>query len=234
MIIGFWSAKGGSGVSVFAAACAIVASRRSRVTLVDCAGDQPRLFGVADPELGVRDWLAIDTGSAESLARIAVEATPGITLLGAGTDTLSADTLSADIRSADADAGARLATALRAHDGLVIIDLGRAEGPVLHGLGRALDVLVLVMRPCYLAFNRALGHPLTAISRGVVLNDEARPLGARDLRPILGLPLLASFEPCPAAARAIDGGTLPFRVHESLARPASALIEQVELGHRAA
>lgn len=224
MIIGFWSPKGGCGVSVFAASCAVVAARRHRVVLVDCAGDQPKLFGVSDPEFGVRDWLAVDTGSADSLARIAVDATADISLIATGSDS----------RLGSADAGARLAAALRARHDLAIVDLGRADDPATLALGGDLDHLVLVMRPCYLAFRRALAHPLTAVSEGVVLHDEPRALGARDLRPILGLPLLASFEPCPSAARSIDGGMLAFRVHESLARPATTLMERFAIDRSAA
>jgi len=224
MIIGFWSPKGGCGVSVFAASCAVVASRRHRVMLVDCAGDQAKLFGLSEPELGVRDWLAVDTGNTDSLARIAIDAAADIRLVATGTGG----------RVADEHAGTRLAAALRARHELTIIDLGRAEDAAVVALGRVLDHLVMVTRPCYLAFHRALGHPLTPLSRGVVLHDEPRALGARDLRPILGLPLLASFEPCPAVARSVDGGMLAFRVHESLARPVTALIEQLAVGRSAA
>ena len=65
MLIALWSAKGGSGTSVFTAACAVVLARDARdgptrgVRVADLAGDLPAIFGLgADPALGVADWLA--------------------------------------------------------------------------------------------------------------------------------------------------------------------------------
>ena len=65
MLIALWSATGGSGTSVFTAACALVLARQARdaglatgVRVADLAGDLPAVFGLgADPDVGLADWL---------------------------------------------------------------------------------------------------------------------------------------------------------------------------------
>src|SRR5438552_253681 len=61
VLIALWSAKGGSGTTVVAAALATVLARSSPggAVLVDLAGDVPGALGVAEPPgYGVADWLA--------------------------------------------------------------------------------------------------------------------------------------------------------------------------------
>ena len=57
-----WSAKGGSGTTVVAAALALVLARQQPTTLVDLAGDIPAALGLPQPSgPGVADWLASPT-----------------------------------------------------------------------------------------------------------------------------------------------------------------------------
>ena len=52
-LLTLWSPKGGSGTSVFAAACALVLARGPGARLVDLGGDQPAIFGLgAEPRTG--------------------------------------------------------------------------------------------------------------------------------------------------------------------------------------
>ena len=109
MLLTLWSPKGGSGTSVFAAACALVLARHGGVRLVDLAGDQPAIFGLgADPDTGVADWLAAGPEApTDALDRLAVEAAPGVALVPRGTGAGPLAPLAA------AEAGAALAVALR-------------------------------------------------------------------------------------------------------------------------
>lgn len=61
MLVACWSAKGGSGTTVVAAALAIVLARRSPAgaLLVDLDGDLPAALGLPEPvRPGVAEWLA--------------------------------------------------------------------------------------------------------------------------------------------------------------------------------
>ena len=54
MLVCFWSPKGGSGTSVIAAAAALVLARETDARIVDLAGDQPAVLGLAhDPVPGL-------------------------------------------------------------------------------------------------------------------------------------------------------------------------------------
>ena len=90
VLLALWSPKGGSGTSVFAAACALVLAREigsaGGVRIADLDGDQPAIFGLgADPELGLLDWLgAGPEAPTEALDRLLVEVAPGVGLLPRG------------------------------------------------------------------------------------------------------------------------------------------------------
>lgn len=71
-----WSAKGGSGTTVIAAALALVLSRTSPTVLADLCGDIPAALGLAEPSgPGIDDWLASPTADTEALRRLTVEVT---------------------------------------------------------------------------------------------------------------------------------------------------------------
>ena len=70
MLVCFWSPKGGSGTSVIAAAAALVLARETDARVVDLAGDQPAVLGLAhDPVPGLLDWMRAGPGRADRRAR---------------------------------------------------------------------------------------------------------------------------------------------------------------------
>ena len=80
-----WSAKGGSGTTVIAAALALVLSQRSATTVVDLAGDLPAALGIAEPAgPGVRDWMASPNADTAALERLHVPVSDSLQLLPTG------------------------------------------------------------------------------------------------------------------------------------------------------
>jgi hypothetical protein len=232
VLLSFWSPKGGSGTSVVAAACALVLTRSTATMrapgarLVDLAGDQPAIFGLAsDPDTGVADWLAIGPEApSEALDRLAVEAAPGLTLLPRGRPDRALAPVAA------AEAGAALAVALRDGPRPTLLDLGSAATPATRALLEVSDVAVVVVRSCYLALRRAVRAPGLERSHGVVVVEETgRSLQPRAVGDVLDRPVLARVPVRVAVARAVDAGVLPARLPEVLARPAAALCAQVGL-----
>jgi MinD-like ATPase involved in chromosome partitioning or flagellar assembly len=229
MLICFWSPKGGSGTSVVAAATALVLARESSVRLADLGGDQPGIFGIADPGTGLRDWLRLGPEApVDAFERIAVDAAPRVSLLPAG---------AVEVASALPEAGAALGVAL-AHDPRpTVVDAGTllpgAVPPAVQALLEVADASVIVVRGCYLALRRAVRLEATAGAAGaVLLHESGRPLGARDVADVLGVPVLASVEVRGSTARAVDAGVLPARLPESLARPMCNLLRRVGGGGR--
>ena len=93
MLVACWSAKGGSGTTVVAAALALTFARSPNgAVLADLAGDAACVLGLPEPEgPGLHDWLgAGDDVPADALTRLAVPAAPGLVLLPRGSTTSDA------------------------------------------------------------------------------------------------------------------------------------------------
>jgi hypothetical protein len=79
----FWSAKGGSGVTVTAAALALATPD---CLLVDLCGDIALALGVDEPPVGLFAWLhSAHEVDASALDRLIITVRPGLALLPAGT-----------------------------------------------------------------------------------------------------------------------------------------------------
>ena len=195
-----WSAKGGSGTTVVAAALALVLSQRGATTIVDLAGDLPAALGIAEPAgPGVREWMASPTADAAALARLGVSVSETLQLLPRGSTPTTAP------RWAD------LANAL-GHDNTVI-DAGTGIPPA--DLVAAADHTLLVTRPCYLALRLAAASGVQP-SGIVLVGEPGRALTARDIERSVGAPVVAELHYDPAVARAVDAGLLAARLPATL------------------
>jgi hypothetical protein len=227
VLLALWSPKGGSGTSVFAAACALVLSRDSASSsgarLADLGGDQPAIFGLgADPELGLVDWLAAGPEApTEALDRLAIEVAPGLALLARG----GSRRVLAPVPAAES--GAALAVALGDGPAPTIVDCGGAAEPATRAVAEVAEVTVAVLRGCYLGLRRAVHSPVLARTAGVVLVEEpGRSLSAREVSEVLDVPVLARVPVRSGIARAVDAGVLAARLPVPLARPAADLLHE--------
>lgn len=221
MLLCIWSPKGGSGVSVFAAACALTLAREGHARLADLGGDQPTVLGLDRVTgAGLREWLAVGAEApVDALDRIAFDAGGGLTLLGAG---------EGELATLAPEAGAALGVALRASSGPTVADVGVPGAPPLDALLEVADASVVVVRGCYVALRRASCFPATARAAGAVLLAEpGRALGARDVADVLGVPVLARVPVHSSIARVVDAGVLRSRLPEALARPARELLARL-------
>lgn len=212
-----WSAKGGVGTTVVAAALAVVSARSGPTVLVDIGGDAPAALGIEAPTVpGLGDWWASPHAPADALLSLATPVRDGLRLVHAGTMPSVLSPLHAE----------RLAVAAARHDTTVVIDAGSAvPHEILH---RCADASLLVIRPCYLAIRRAVVH--AGLATGiVVVTEPGRALGATDIANTLGAPVVAQVPWDPAVARAVDSGSLAGRVPPSLARPVSRIAATVRV-----
>lgn len=230
MLLALWSPKGGTGTSVLAAATSLVAARTAPVCLVDMAGDQPAILGLAaDPGSGVDDWLSIGPEApSDALDRLAVDVTANLVLVPRG------GTGSVLTPVASAEAGAALGVALSQRPGTAIADVGTATTPPARALLEVADVAIVVVRGCYLTLRRAVSAPGLALSAGVVLVDEpGRSLGSRDIADVLGRPVVARVPLRSAVGRAVDAGVFSSRMPDAIGRPARELLRSVGLETKA-
>lgn len=231
MLLAVCSPKGGSGTSVFAAACSLVLARSGGARLADLCGDQPALLGLAvDPPTGLADWLAAGPGAPTgALDRLAVDAAPGLDLVPAGAGDVG-------LGAVAPEAGAALAVALR--DGAVpaVADLGTAAAPAARAMLEVADAVIVVVRGCYLALRRAVRDDrFRAATAAVLVEEPQRALGGREVADVLAVPLVATVPWRASIARTIDAGVLPARLPDQLARPARQALERLGIaGHSGA
>ena len=211
MLVSCWSAKGGAGTTVVAAALALVSARASSegALLVDLAGDVPAVLGLADPPApGLTDWFAAGAEvPVGALSRLEVPAGPGLHVLPRGSGEFAAS-----------DRAGVLAGLLASDARTVIVDC--AAGPVGPGLVLAAEAThsLLVIRPCFLALRRALAAPLRA-SGVVLVTEPGRALTRADVEEVLGVPVRAQVPYDKTVARAVDAGLLTGRLPAQLDRP---------------
>ncbi|MFV0257189.1 MAG: ParA family protein [Acidimicrobiales bacterium] len=220
-----WSAKGGSGCSTVSAGLAVLAARRGPTLLVDLAGDQPALLGVADesdPEgrrVGVGDWLLAPHPPPDALGRLERPVNDRLALLPAGEPLGARD-------PAELEGRWRLLGALLAGDGRdVVIDCGthwRHARPLL-GLS---PWSLLVTRACFLGLRRSARGPTPD---GVILvREPQRAITAADAAAAVGAAVVAVVPTDPAVARAVDAGLLLRRLPRSF-RPLDRLLDLPDL-----
>lgn len=205
MLVACWSAKGGSGATVVAAALALLRARSApeATLLVDLGGDLPTVLGAPPPTgPGVLDWLAAEA-EPDALDRLAVEVGDGLRLVPRGS-------------AACTGGGERLVQAL-ADRGRVVVDCGPPRGALGVAVAAAAATSLLVMRPCFLALRRAAEAGVRPTGL-VVVEEYGRVLGRRDLAESLGVATVARVPWDPAVARAVDAGTLASRLPRSLVR----------------
>jgi hypothetical protein len=201
-VIACWSAKGGAGTTVVAAALALRLARHpTGALLVDSAGDAPAVLGLPEPDApGLADWLRSD--GRDDLTGVATG--PGLAVVSRGTGPLPIDR--AEV----------LARALDRLNRPVVIDCGTVpQGVAAQMAGRA-DESLLVTRPCYLALRRVVSLPLPRPTGVIVIHEPGRVLSAEDVATAVGAPVVAEINLDPAVARAVDAGLMSARLPRSL------------------
>ncbi len=215
MLIACWSPKGGSGTTVVACGLAAALARTAPppgALLADLSGDAAAVLGVAEPPApGLAEWLAAGPDvSAGALARLELEAGAGLRLLAwrpAGPDAARPGSGRAE----------SLLDALSAERRPVVADCGSGAFGAGLALAAGAEVSLLVLRPCYLALRRALAAPVRP-SGVVLVTEQGRSLGRRDVEDVLGVPVRAEVALDEVVARAVDAGLLGRRLPRSLER----------------
>ena len=229
VLFALWSPKGGSGTSVLAAGCTLVASRCSTgglVRLADLRGDQPAIFGLgAEPPTGLTDWLAVGPAApTEALDRFAVEVGPGVVLLPTGAAASPLAPLAA------AEAGAALAVALRDSAPLCIADCGTAADPATPRCSRwptcrwssCGAAISRCDAPCTQRRRPGPWEWCSSTNRVVPFRRETSPTCSR-------FRCWRRFPFGPRSSRAVDAGVLATRTPDALARAAETLLERCGL-----
>lgn len=215
-----WSAKGGVGCTVTAAALALQMAATERVLLVDLAGDLELMLGRRGNVAGLAQWLARPDAPPDALSRLEVDVTPKLALLPRGSVPTSLVAAAMPTGVSRLHEGPELlARMLGLEHRRVIVDVGLrgGDGPSAEAVEQLLRLCsrsTLVTRACPLA--------LTAARRAgwadeiILIGDRGRALGAKDVEATLGAPVVAQLRRDPAVARSVAAGTLAARPPRSL------------------
>ena len=214
----FAGVKGGVGTSVIAAAVAVELAREAPVLIVDLAGDQGDLLGVADAgRPGVWDWVSTTEVEPDAIDRLAVDVADGLRLVPSGT------------AGATAAAPARVAAfaeTIGGRDEEIVLDLGvigpdPMTPPAL--LMTASTHRIVVVRACYMALRR-LQEVAVAGYDVVEVREGGRALTTIDIEMIAGQPTAARVDVDPGIARVADAGLVRSRRSRRLRRLAIELV----------
>ena len=206
MFIIFTSPKNGNGITVTAAAYALLSAQRgTRTVLLDLCGDQPAALGMPEPNgPGLHDWLSEDSvGDAPQLLSMGREAMNGLLVIHRGAQFISGE-----------PRWSALASAVASLPYTVVIDAGVGRLPT--ELAQAASKVITVVKPCYLTLRRATQLPTpTSV---FVVKEDGRALTVKDVGHVLNAPIEAEIPYEPAIGRAVDAGLLPSRVEQLLGR----------------
>jgi len=219
MLVPVWSAKAGVGCTTLSLALAArVARLDGRCLLIDLDGDLPAAAGIAEPMVGVTDWLASSSGSPEALERLATRVSDvGVELVGIGSSHKWERSRADD-----------LIDALSSTQTFVVVDVGCVDSvrtpiePIRRKLA-ALPTSVFVTRACYLALHRAVQLDLS-IGRVALIRENGRSLDRLDVSRLLAASEVVDVDVHPVVARAIDSGSMVRRVPRLLNRQLADLV----------
>jgi MinD superfamily P-loop ATPase len=182
--------------------------------LIDLAGDCPSAMGLPEPTgPGLTEWFAAGAEvPADALGRIEHQVSEHVALLATGRGSVEG-----------VDRAQSLLEILATEERDVVLDLGRIVGAtgtmseVAAALATGAEQSLLVTRPCFLSLRRALASPVRPT--GIVLvTEEGRALGRREVEDIIGVPVVAEVPIESSVARAVDAGTLSMRMPRGLER----------------
>lgn len=222
MLVAYWSAKGGSGTTVLAAAHALRSAAERPTLLVDLDGDLPAVLGVDAPATGVSEWLAAGSNvPTDALERIAIPVVPNLQLIGLGEEPVPHEILNSRVTV--------LAGMLATNARTVIADCGSNPRPLAAAVARAAHRSILVTRPCFLSMRRQRRAGL-APTEVAVVRDQGRAYTDRDIEDAVGAPVRLSVDVEPAIASAVDAGMLARRLPRALRRVADRAMDRPDSG----
>lgn len=229
-------AHGGAGASTLAAAVALTSVGNGSATLLldldDVAPGADLLLGIEQrPGLRWQD-LSLDGGvvGGTALHHALPRAEGGLAVL-------TSERLPA--RGPGADAVAAVIDAGRTHGDLVVVDLPRADTPVVRTAIASADLVVLVSAPSVggcAAARRVVGRLIgDEVSVELVVRGPS-PGGLRpaQVADAIGVPLIAAYRPDPRLPVRLEGGPLRVRPRSPLGRAARAVHSRVVGQGRAA
>lgn len=223
MLITVFSPKGGSGTTTCAALIAKSFSQQFSIptVLIDAYdGDVETVVGVdSESEYGFIQWTEAKDPTANNLARIATSISDNFSFVSYSSvknDKYNAPAPSQSIQEKNQKA-AQLVEALSNNESNYVIDIGTNVNESTNAIIEASDIVVMVIKGCYISLNRASSHPYSSSADSViVLSEPGRTITSKQICDVLRIKCVIEIEARRDFAKCIDAGILIFRTPKNM------------------
>ena len=232
MLVSVFSPKGGSGTSVVSALFAKALSEHAQTLLIDaCSGDLEAILGIDEvPSFGFVQWANSKEPTALSLRNISVNVNSDFCFVAGNIDADKAEVISDINRSIDSidkdsEKESKLVDSLNEIETHCVVDLGLAQTDLQLKIAKSSDLVIIVLRQCYLGLSKAMIHPLlNGIDCCVVVKESGRSISSSQIADVLKLNVVVDLDARRDFARTIDAGVLTYRTPIALYKPVQEYI----------
>lgn len=233
MLVSIFSPKGGSGCST--STCLIAKSLASHmpnieVFLIDGHnGDLDSIVGIeTESEYGFVQWLESANPTVTNLDRISNSVFENLSFVKFSSVKRDAYSNIIEIESADVEKFEKITTALSGEENICVVDLGTRVDAISNSIVAASDLVIMVMKGCYVGLNRATAHPYSQyVDAAIVIEEQGRSIGSRQISEVLKINCIIEIDARRDFARAIDAGVLIFRTPKNMLCAIDAFISDV-------
>lgn len=235
MLVSIFSPKGGVGVSTTSALFAKALSRKQPTYLVETGkGDLEAILALDEKaKFGFFDWAVSEKPSFNSLKKIAISFDNKLALVVGEIAKSSTDNEYCDRQleymqtsQFNCDAIVESLINLESH---CVVDCGNSQSRIQKQIIEASDLVVLVLRQCYLGLYRATKSELTGkVDAVVVIEESGRSISSNQIAQTLGCNILLQIDARRDFARTIDSGTLWSRTPDKLIGPIAQYIQDLD------
>lgn len=233
MLISIFSPKGGSGCST--STCLIAKSLaghipNTEVFLIDAYnGDLDSIVGVeSESEYGFVQWVESANPTTTNLDRISNNVLENLSFVKYSSVKRDIYLRNVEIDNADAEKFEKVATALNSEENICVVDLGTRVDAVSNSIIASSDLVIMVMKSCYVGLNRATAHPyIEKVDAAIIIEEQGRSIGSKQISEVLKINCIIEIDARRDFARAVDAGVLVVRTPKNMLCAIDAFISDV-------
>lgn len=218
MLISVLSSKGGVGTSSVAALFAKGLSLIKETLLIDaCNGDLHAICCIEDAQYSFEDWSSSEQPSAKTLKAISKDIDSNLSCVPSSRVTQSATIV--------APTQANIVEEILKTSPGCVLDFGTQQSQFVQTCIEASDLVVLVLRQCYLSFLAVKHNPyLKNVDVIVVIKEPGRSISVSKIAEVLNVNCVVEINAQKDFARTIDAGVLVQRPPKQMIEPINALL----------
>ncbi len=234
VLISLFSPKGGVGVSTCSALFAKALSKYHSTLLIEAtSGDLDAIVATdTSANYSFFDWVVSDNPSIESLKKISIGFDEKLSVVVGDT---SKNPITDEyhqrqvefLQNTQFDYG-HIVEELSSYEGHCVVDCSNAESMLTKEIIRASDLVVMVLRQCYLGLHKASkSNVINDVDVTVVVKESGRSISASQISQTLNCNILIEIDARSDFARSIDSGTLWSRTPEKMVEPINRYIQDL-------